>query len=185
MVSKEDYQNLIYIMKSQENNQMISLLRRTHIFKDLDIVYLKALAKFMVPRTYHLNEVLYACGSRASEIIIVQSGEARVELQIRAHTGAHGAQQAEERTVSLGRVGPTSVLGAFISQCSDFYQTVHHVETVAASTLMNCFVVTKGDFFMNLEEKHRVKLAHAIKHCRKLKLPFLWDTEPKVSYLLP
>ena len=182
VVSKEDYQNLIYIMKSQDNNMMIALLRRTHVFRDLDITYLKALAKFMVPRTYHLNEVLYACGERAAEIIIIQSGEARVELAIREFTNPNPNQTGStEKSVALGRVGPTSVLGAFVSQCSDLYQSVHHVETVTASTLMTCFIVTKGDFFLNLEVKHRSKLVHTIKHYKRPKLPFLWDSEPKVT----
>jgi CRP-like cAMP-binding protein len=94
IISREDYHNLVYVMMHADSMNRLTLLRRTDVFRTVDVQHLKSLARFMEPRKYQLNEVLYKAGSKAMEIIIIESGECRVETEIR-----EGLDQKEQEEV--------------------------------------------------------------------------------------
>ena len=83
IISREDYHNLVYVMMHADSMNRLTLLRRTDVFRTVDVQHLKSLARFMEPRKYQLNECLYKVGTKALEIIIIESGECRVETEIR------------------------------------------------------------------------------------------------------
>lgn len=85
VISKEDYHNLVYVMMHAETMSRITLLRKTDLFRSIDVGHLKGLAKYMELRKYKLNEVIYATGSKASEMIIIESGECQVETEIKEY----------------------------------------------------------------------------------------------------
>lgn len=93
IISREDYHNLVYVMMHADSMNRLTLLRRTDLFRTVDVQHLKSLARFMEPRKYQLNEPLYKVGTKALEIIIIESGECRVETEIRE--GLDAEEQAE------------------------------------------------------------------------------------------
>eukprot|EP01032_Pedospumella_encystans_P022055 gene22055-25004_t len=106
IISREDYHNLVYVMMHADSMNRLTLLRRTDLFRTVDVQHLKSLARFMEPRKYQLNEALYKVGTKALEIIIIESGECRVETEIRE--GLDAAEQAElEKQKRNGYLDPT------------------------------------------------------------------------------
>lgn len=97
IISREDYHNLVYVMMHSDSMNRLTLLRRTDLFRTVDVQHLKSLARFMEPRKYQLNEVLYKVGTKALEIIIIESGECRVETEVRE--GFDAEQLAEQEKV--------------------------------------------------------------------------------------
>jgi CRP-like cAMP-binding protein len=112
IISREDYHNLVYVMMHADSMERLSLLRRTELFRTVDVQHLKSLSRFMEPRKFQLNEVLYTAGSKATEIIIIQSGECRVETEI--HEGLDPQERAEqERNMKkAGYLVPTAATQA-------------------------------------------------------------------------
>ena len=84
VISREDYHNLVYVMMHSDSMARLSLLRKTELFRSVDVMHLKGLARFMEPRQYQINEVIYKSGTKATEIIIIESGECRVETEVKA-----------------------------------------------------------------------------------------------------
>jgi CRP-like cAMP-binding protein len=108
IISREDYHNLVYVMMHADSMNRLTLLRRTDLFRTVDVQHLKSLARFMEPRKYQLNEPLYKVGSKALEIIIIESGECRVETEIRE--GLDQVEQAEmEKQRKVGYLEPTAL----------------------------------------------------------------------------
>jgi len=106
IISREDYHNLVYVMMHADSMNRLTLLRRTDLFRTVDVQHLKSLARFMEPRKYQLNEALYKVGTKALEIIIIESGECRVETEIRE--GLDAVEQAElEKQKRNGYLEPT------------------------------------------------------------------------------
>lgn len=93
IISREDYHNLVYVMMHADSMNRLTLLRKTDLFRTVDVQHLKSLARFMEPRKYQLNEPLYKVGTKALEIIIIESGECRVETEIRE--GLDAVEQAD------------------------------------------------------------------------------------------
>jgi hypothetical protein len=98
VISKEDYHNLVYVMMHAETMSRITLLRKTDLFRSIDVGHLKGLAKYMEQRKYKLNEVIYATGSKASEMIIIESGECQVETEIKEYKDLSNNNTTTNRT---------------------------------------------------------------------------------------
>lgn len=158
--------------------------------------HLKVLAKKMEPRVYKLDEIVFTEGSKATEMLIISLGECRVQVQIeavRAECNPDGSPvilTASEsmatqsclgkHKISVGRLGPASVLGAYVLLCENSLEDVFHVETVISSSLTQVFVLWKNDFLMTIPEAPRSALRGLVhSHERKL-IPLLWDNEPHV-----
>jgi CRP-like cAMP-binding protein len=84
IISREDYHNLVYVMMHEDSMKKLALLRRTELFGTTDVQHLRSLSRFLVPVMYRLNQPLYIAGTRAIEMIIIESGECRVEAEVRA-----------------------------------------------------------------------------------------------------
>lgn len=82
VISKEDYHNLVYVMMHRDSMDRLALLRKTEMFRSTDIVHLKGLARFMVPKRFQINETIIEAGEKATDIIIIESGECRVQTTI-------------------------------------------------------------------------------------------------------
>ena len=98
VISKEDYHNLVYVMMHAETMSRITLLRKTDLFRSIDVGHLKGLAKYMELRKYKLNEVIYATGSKASEMIIIESGECQVETEIKEYKDMSSSNNSNSKT---------------------------------------------------------------------------------------
>jgi CRP-like cAMP-binding protein len=83
VIAKEDYHNLVYVMMHIDSMSRLSLLRKTELFRSVDVVHLKVLARFMEPRKYNRDEPLFIAGRKAIEMIIIEKGECRAETIIR------------------------------------------------------------------------------------------------------
>ena len=97
VIAREDYYNFVYVMMQTDTMCRLSLLRKTELFRSVDVMHLKVLAKFMRPKQYQLKETLYRAGTKAVEIIIIESGECSVETEVRV--GIDIAEQARRHRI--------------------------------------------------------------------------------------
>lgn len=79
--SKEDYLNFT-LLKKDDSMVKLQLLRRTDLFHSLDVVHLRALARFMTPVTFKIDEELYRAGRPAELLILIEKGECRVTTEV-------------------------------------------------------------------------------------------------------
>ena len=185
VISKEDYLNLIYVMNSVDSMSKITLLRKTLLFRDVDVSHLKELAKYMEPRNYRLDEVIYSVGERAMDIYIINHGECRVEVSIeQTNTKATNTVTNDSNnnleTLNIGRIGPASILCDFITQCDTVHDSVYQTETVKANTPVVAYSIGKNDFFNSLAIQSRDTIINLVKYYKPPLLPHLWDIKPKI-----
>lgn len=185
VISKEDYINLIYVMNSVDSMAKITLLRKTLLFRDVDVSHLKELAKYMEPRNYRLDEVIYSVGERAMDMYIIQNGECRVEVSIeqtntRATNTLTNESNSNTEILNIGRIGPASILCDFITQCDSVHDTVYQTETVKANTPVVAYSIGKNDFFNSVAEISRDTIISLVKYYKPPLLPHLWDIKPKI-----
>lgn len=57
IISREDYHNLVYVMMHADSMNRLSLLRHTDLFRTVDVMHLKSLARFMEPRKYQVKNI--------------------------------------------------------------------------------------------------------------------------------
>ena len=178
IISKEDYNNLISVMLSADNMKKVTVLRKTDLFSDLDVLHLNILAKFMEAKTYKIDEVLFTAGTKAYEMIITSSGECRVELNFEQIPNQK-TKKDKKHKCNLGRLGPNCVLGQYITQCGAPYIEVYHTETVIANSLLHAYTIGKNDFYQNFPTHTRDIVINKIKNMERPILPYLWDNYPK------
>lgn len=82
VIFRKDYENLIAATSQVETMTKIKLLRRTDLFHNLDMVHLRALANFMEPRMYSIDETVVQAGKRATDMIIIEHGECNVMTEV-------------------------------------------------------------------------------------------------------
>lgn len=82
IIHKEDYLSLVYTIMNSDSMDRLSLLRHTEIFRSVDVVHLKALARYMEPRRYKIDDIVYAAGDPAEEMIITEVGECTVLTEV-------------------------------------------------------------------------------------------------------
>lgn len=178
IISKEDYNNIISVMLNADNMKKVAVLRKTDLFSDLDVLHLNKLAKFMEAKTYKIDEILFTAGTKAYEMIISSSGECRVELNFEQIPTQRNKKDKKHKC-NLGRLGPSSVLGQYITQCGAPYIDVYHTETVIANSLLHAYTVGKNDFYQHLPSHTRDIVINKIKNMQRPILPYLWDNYPK------
>jgi len=232
VIYKEDYHNLVYTIMNSESMDRLSLLRRTEMFRSVDVVHLKVLARFMEPRRYKIDEALYKAGESAVEMIITLRGECRVltdvteDLNKRKNkrrtlspkaspNGTISFQSKEEKnssyfialdlvgtkstktttthetiakatttlsrtkTVDVGRIAPHSVLSAYITLCESAYHDMLHTESVVAATIVDCYLVSKHDFFLHVPKETKLALKKIVSEFNALPAYPLWENVPR------
>lgn len=162
----------------------------------------------MESRSYRLDDVLFEEGERAVDMVFIRVGECRAEvtmesvhekitdLRTKHYQRPKGKKDSDEcinsdegavtvvkstrtQVVSLGRIGPSSLLAPYVALCAGVMDEVHHPQKVIACTLLQTFVIWKNDFFQSIPEGHRVALQQLIQASPDYLLPSLWDTEPR------
>jgi len=203
IIAREDYHKLVSALTNQELMKKIHILRSTDLFRNMDAVYLKELARFMEPKRYELDDVLFAAGDRATELIITDIGECLVEVPISTFTSAGNAatktktltaadddSQSEVASImqgeykkkskmEVGRIAPHSVLAAYITQVVNLYEHIIHPETVTASTLVVGYTVGLHDFYSNMNREAKSMIVDLVKNYQGSALPILWETQAK------
>ncbi len=89
VIAREDYYKLVSALTNTTLMNKITLLRKTDIFRNIDAVHLKELARFMEPKRYELDEIILVTGKRATEMIITDIGECVVEVDIATFTSGN------------------------------------------------------------------------------------------------
>lgn len=84
VIFREDYYNTISVLMQKKTKEKLLLLRKSTIFQNIDMRHLNALAKVMEPRIFRFDEVLFQSGSKVTGMLIIASGEARVEVRVEA-----------------------------------------------------------------------------------------------------
>ena len=102
-------------MKHRERAQKIELLRKSYCFASLSSKAVEEMIKYMEPRNYRLDKLVYKSRTKAMELIIIATGEMQVEVELEDTAG-------RMHEVVLGRVGPSTVLADYITQCTSFVQ---------------------------------------------------------------
>lgn len=102
ILAREDYNNLVFLTMQGDSAHKLKLLRKTELFRTVDGVHLQALSKFMEPRKYQIDEQLVSAGKRASEIIIVETGECRAITEITE--GFERISEEEKQNMAYNRL---------------------------------------------------------------------------------
>ena len=102
-------------MKARERTQKIELLKNSHCFSALSPKGVEEMVRYMEPRNYRLDKLVYKSRTKAMEMIIIAKGEMQVEVELEDTAG-------RKHDVVLGRVGASTVLADYITQCTSFVQ---------------------------------------------------------------
>ncbi len=102
VIYKEDYYNIVSVIRERDSMDKIILLRKSPVFKvyffcnirlffftqllaqNADMSLLKAMSKVMVLRTYRLDEQIYRMGDRVVDIVFVAIGECAASVTVEA-----------------------------------------------------------------------------------------------------
>ncbi|RYG70282.1 hypothetical protein EON64_00610 [archaeon] len=82
VLSREDYNNLVFLTMQGDSAHKLKLLRKTDLFRTLDSVHLQAVTRYMEPRKYQIDEHIVTAGKRAMEMVIIETGECRAVTEI-------------------------------------------------------------------------------------------------------
>lgn len=201
IISKGDFQNLVQVMLNGDSMEKISLLRKTHLFCNVDVKHLRILSKFMESRSYRIDDELITVDEPAENMIIIRSGECRIEKVVSAVTTAEDIALTSSSSIyastnmkvssgsgvkhrkhklSLGRLGACTVLAEYITQTDKLDSEIYHNNTVFATTIVNVFTLNKLDFFYHVPFETREYLIKLIRESTGPLLPHLWDNKIKV-----
>ena len=203
VIAREDYHKLVSALLNTDLMKKIKILRSTEIFRNVDAVHLKELARYMEPKRFEVDDIVIKAGSKATEMIITEIGECMVEVPIATFsTSANTASKTATKgnthdddassvdsavagdhkkhtSMEIGRLAPYSVLASYITQVQTLFEQVIHPETVTASTLVVGYTVGLYDFFSNLNRESRGIIAKLVKDYQGSLLPALWETQAK------
>jgi hypothetical protein len=113
------------------------------------------IVKFMEPRNYKLDQVVYFPQTKATEIIVVVKGELMVEVEIEESMG-------RKFNIQLGRVSEATVLADYITQCTSYVQDMVYKERVTSMGVSSVFVLNKYDLFFNISVETRLEMAKLV-----------------------
>ena len=68
----------------------------------------------------------------------------------------------EKYLMGLGRIGPGTALGDYLTQGQSFIEEVKYKETVVATTLCSAFVINKYDFFYRIPPEIKDDLKQSV-----------------------
>lgn len=185
IIHKEDYLSLVYTITNSDSMDRLSLLRRTEMYRAVDVIHLKALARFMEPRKFKIDDVVYSAGDNALEMIIIEIGECRVQLDVMENSDQklkdrRRNSKSEVKTVNMGRIAPHSVLSAYITLCETAYHDILHTETVLATTIVESYVISKHNFFLHVPKETRQVLKKVVNDFYSLPSYPLWENIPRL-----
>lgn len=155
VITKNDYCNIVAEMKVREKTEKIDLLKTSHCFRHLSSRSMEEIIKYMEPRLYSLDKLVYRQRTKATEIIIINKGEVQIEVELEELDGS-------KHDVVLGRLGPAGVLADYITQCTSFIQDQQYKEKVTSMSLTSVFVINKYDVFNHLTADARLEMARAV-----------------------
>ena len=199
VIAREDYHKLVSALYNKELMKRITLLRKTDIFRNMDATYLKELSRYMEPKRYEIDEVLFNAGEKATEMIIIDIGECGVDVPIATFNTATTITATRTRTESMdgilldnnvedktrkqkmqtiGRVAPKSVLAPYVTQIKSMYDPVIHPETVWACTLVVAYAVDLHDFVSHMNKECKKMVVKEVKDHVSAKVLSLWDNAP-------
>ena len=189
VISREDYHKLVSALMNKEIMSKINCLRKTNVFKNTEMIYLKELARYMEPRRFELDEVLYRGGSKATELLVIECGECIVEVPMETYTDdvtteisgitvTKSGTRGKRKMIEVGRIAPYSVLAPYVTQVEHLHDTVIHPETITANTLVLSYTVSQHDFYTHMSREARQAIADLIKNHKAHLLTALWDDSP-------
>jgi CRP-like cAMP-binding protein len=104
LIGRDDYKRIISILQQDLKKDKIKLIRSTQLLSHLDLSIISDLVRYMEPKVYRLNTVLYTEGESMKSVFFVHKGDCRVERQL------HRNDFNTTVTVNNGRMGPGAVL---------------------------------------------------------------------------
>ena len=155
LITKDDYSAIVADMKAREKAEKIDLLKNSHCFQNLSPKGIEELTKYMEPRSYLLDKLVYKSKTKAMEIIILAKGEMQIEVELEEIDG-------NKHDVVLGRVGPSAVLADYITQCTSFIQDMVYKEKVTSMSLCSTYVINKYDIFFHMSLDTRLELSRLV-----------------------
>ena len=96
VISREDYHKLVSALLNSTLMTKITLLRKTDLFRNVDAMHLRELARYMEAKRYDIDDYLFRAGARASEMIITDVGEVIVEVDVKTYSTTIGAESGIE-----------------------------------------------------------------------------------------
>lgn len=171
IISREEYQRIVSVMREGDMVDRVRLLRKTQQFSSLELPYLHEVAKLMESKIFRLDTILYSLGEPSKEIFFIHKGECHLDRVMTLENG-------NVEVIELGRVGPGAVLGEYCLLAESYYDEVLFRETAMATTYCCTYALSKIDIFNTLSEHARMALVDAV---RAFIPPTtsLWDMSPK------
>jgi CRP-like cAMP-binding protein len=117
IISREEYQRIVSVMREGDMMERVRLLRKTQQFSCIELPYLHELAKLMESKIFRLDTVLYSLGEVSKEIFFIHKGECHMDRVMTLENG-------KTEIIELGRVGPGAVLGDYCLLADSYYDEV-------------------------------------------------------------
>ena len=155
LITKDDYSAIVADMKAREKAEKIELLKNSHCFHSLSPKGIEELTKYMEPRSYTLDKLVYKSKIKAMEMIVVAKGEMLIEIELEETDGT-------KHDVVLGRVGPSTILADYITQCTSYVQEMAYKEKVTSMSLCSTYVINKYDIFFHMSLDTRLELSRLV-----------------------
>lgn len=122
IISRDEYQRIVTVMREGDMMERVRLLRRTQMFSSLELPHLHEIAKVMESKIFRLDSKLFTIGESAKDVYFIHKGECHLDCVLTLDNG-----QCE--IVELGRMGPGAVLGEYCLQAESYYDEVSKVLT--------------------------------------------------------
>lgn len=120
IISREEYQRIVSVMRESDMVERVRLLRKTQQFSCIELPYLHEVAKLMESRVFRLDTVLYSLGDISKEVFFIHKGECHMDRVMTLENG-------KSEVVELGRVGPGAVLGEYCFLADSYYDEVSFI----------------------------------------------------------
>jgi CRP-like cAMP-binding protein len=186
IISREEYQRIVTVMREGDMMERVQLLRKTQIFSTLELPHLHEIAKVMESKIFRLNSKVFTLGDIAKDVYFIHKGECHLDCVLTTQNG-------QKEVVELGRMGPGAVLGEYCLLADSYYDEVSVIivpqmqhsqylqvlykESAMATTYCCSFVLSKIDVFHAISEETRIAVIEAVKNFTP-PTTSLWDTCP-------
>lgn len=80
----------------------------------------------------------------------------------------------------MGRIAPHSVLASYIILSETAYHEIYHTETIVATSIVECYVISKHDFFIHVPKETRQALKKLVNNFNSLPAYPLWENVPRI-----
>jgi CRP-like cAMP-binding protein len=202
VISREDYHKLISALTNTELMKKITLLRKTDMFRNVDGDHLREMARFMVATRYEVDDYLFEAGTKATQMIVIETGEVMVEVEVKTYTTntvnraitegdeSDDASQLTDvnmdmraklrdvETLDLGRLAPFSILAPYVTQAATAGERIEHPESIRATTLVKAYTLGVHDFYSNMKRESMLEIVQIAANHTRSSIPALWEQVP-------